>query len=125
MPYSYEEARGVLRVTLKGKVTAPELHDFLDELETLVLERQEWPDNLLDLREVDLSGLGFMDMLGFSKRRKGATPPNPIRTALVAVSPTIIGFARMFQNMNKSAQITVEVFPTLEAANAWLAKKPG
>jgi hypothetical protein len=122
MPYSYEEVRGVLRVTLKGALTSEELHNFITEMEELLKKRKKWPDNLLDLRTVELSKLGFTDMMSFAKRRDSVIPPHAIRTALVAESPVITGFARMFQSMNNNPKITVEVFPTLAAADAWLAK---
>jgi hypothetical protein len=122
MPYSYEEVRGVLRVTLKGALTSEELHNFITEMEELLQKRKKWPDNLLDLRTVELKKLGFTDMMSFAKRRESVVPPHAIRTALVAESPVITGFARMFQSMNNNPKITVEVFPTLAAADAWLAK---
>jgi hypothetical protein len=121
MPITYDHDGSLLRITVKGVVTGPELHELVTELDQRFRNEPRWPNNLLDLSTVELSGIGFLDMMSLAKRRETVTPPNPIRTAIVATSPTVIGFARMFQNLNNNPQITVQLFNGVTAAEAWLA----
>lgn len=123
MPFTLQEEDGVLRVTINGNVLAAELHDLLTAMESFVVARAHWPDNLVDLRGIDLASLGFTDILGLAKRREALKPPNAFRTAMVADSPIVLGFARMFQSVNHNPAITLELFQTLEAAEAWLAAR--
>ena len=51
---------------------------------------------------------------------QGFRPRNPFRTALVAVSALQQGYARMFQTLNDHPMITVRVFDSIAAAEAWL-----
>jgi hypothetical protein len=121
MPFTLQETDGVLRVTIHGAAPVAELHDLLTAIETFIKARSHWPDSLVDLRGIDLAKLGLTDLLGLAKRREALTPPNAFRTAMIADSPTVLGFARMFQSVNHNPAITLELFQTLEAAEAWLA----
>jgi len=55
-----------------------------------------------------------------ARTRKAFGPRNPFRTALVAVSALQQGYARMFQTLNDHPMITVRVFDSIAAAEAWL-----
>lgn len=120
MPYSIIESDGRLTVTVSGAITGAELHQLVDESEALLKGRAQWPDNLLDLRTVSLSGLGITDMMGFAGRLQSVLPPHPMRTAFVA-EPSVASYLRMLKSMAQNALVTLEVFPTLAEAEAWLA----
>lgn len=124
MPYAFVEQDGVLRVTLQGIVSGAELHEMITELEQQFQVRPVWPNNLFDLRGVELSPFGFSDMMGVAKRREATMPPHPIRTALVTDSAAMLGFARMFQNLNQNPSIAIEVFHSMAEAEAFVAKQP-
>lgn len=124
MAYSMQEEGNVLRAEFSGALSGSELHAFLDEVDAQLGPRDSWPHNLLDLRRVDLSSLGFGDVMSIAKRRESITPPNAIRTAILADSPTLIGFARMFQSLNHNPNITIQVFSDLAAAETWLRPQP-
>lgn len=124
MPYSLQQDGGQLRITYTGTLRATELHESLDEADRLLAASARWPDNLVDLRGVELSALGFADLMSVAKRRESITPPNPIRTAIVADSPTLMGFARMFQSLNYNPNITIRVFGDLDEAVTWLQEQP-
>ena len=123
MPYSVSEEKKFLRFTVTGAVTGSELRKLIDDSESMLKERAHWPNTLLDMRGIELSGLGLTDMLSLSKRRVSIRPPNPIRTAFVADSATVSGFVRMFQNLNRDPAITTELFEDVSAAEKWLAAK--
>jgi hypothetical protein len=120
MPYSHREVNGVFRIVLSGAVSVEEIDRMASEMEAAMAGRSEWPDNLFDLRNVDLSGLGFVDMMSLAKRIAATAPPHPYRTAIAGESQVVIGFARMFQSLNLNPSITIEVFESIEAAEAWL-----
>lgn len=120
MPFTLEEDGEFLRVRLQGHVPGKELHEVLTAMETLVRGRARWPDNLVDLRGIDLSDLDFADVRSLAKRRQALKPPHPFRTAMVADGPLVMGFARMFQTVNDNPAITLEIFRSIETAEAWL-----
>ena len=105
---------------MHGVMTGDEFHQFAGQMSALMATRSRWPNNLIDLRAVEPSRLSFNDVLSLAKIREAVTPPNPIRTALVAGSPAMIGFARMFQSLNHNPSIAIEVFTDVAAAERWL-----
>jgi hypothetical protein len=121
MPYSIQQDGELLRSRFTGTLSGNDLHAMLDEVDRLLAPRERWPDNLLDLRALEGSSLGFTDVMSVAKRRESITPPNAIRTAIVADSPTLIGFARMFQSLNHNPNITIQIFSDPAEAEAWLA----
>lgn len=122
MPYSIQQTPSLLRVDYTGSLSTAEIHASLDELDQILAGAAHWPDNLVNLGGVELSALGFTDILSIAKRRESITPPNPIRTAMVADSPTLLGFARMFQAANHNPNITIRVFGDLREAAGWLTE---
>jgi hypothetical protein len=124
MPYSIDEEGGVLRARFVGALTGTELHAFIDEVDAKLAPRPQWPNNLIDLRAVELSALGFTDMMSIAKRREAIQPPSPIRTAILADSPALTGFARMFQSLNHNPNITIQVFSDAAEAESWLLSQP-
>ena len=121
MPYSVAQKPEFLLVTVTGVVTGPDLHQLINDAEAILKDRPRWTNNLADLRGLDLSGLGFSDMMSFSGRRVALKPPNPFRTAVVTDSPTVTGYVRMLQNLNRNPSITIEMFEDIAAAQKWLA----
>ena len=121
MPYSIVETPDHLLIEVSGAITGAELHRLIDEAETLLTARPRWTNNLVDLRGLDLGGLGFSDILGFAGRRFAMKPPNPFRTAIVNDSPAVGGYLRMLQNLNRNPSITIEIFDDIAAARTWLA----
>jgi hypothetical protein len=124
MPYSIDQASTLLRIRYSGRLTRDDVHASLDEVEALLRSSERWPDSLVDLRGIDIGALGFSDVMGLSKRRASVTPPNPIRLAIVSDQPSIVGFARMFQSLNKNPDITIQIFPDSTEAETWLQVQP-
>lgn len=125
MPFTITDEGTFLRAELTGLVTADDLHAMIDEGDSMARTKSIWPDNLIDIRAVDSRGLDFPAMMSMAKRRKGLVLPNPIRTACVAGTSVMLGFARMFQNLNGNPRITFEIFSTCEEAERWLTSPRG
>lgn len=121
MPITFNHDGDLLRVRARGAITVDELRTIVTEMEQRFLSAKKWPNNLLDLTGIDLSGIGFIDMMSLAKGRQSVKPPHPIRTAIVSDSRTVTGFARMFQSMNSNPDITVQIFESVADAEAWLA----
>ena len=121
MPYSVAEKSEFLLVTVTGKITGAELHTLIDEGEALLKARPRWTNNLVDLRGLDLSGLGFGDIMSFAGRKVATKPPNPFKTAIVVDSQSVGGYVRMLQNLNRNPTIAIETFEDVAAAEQWLA----
>lgn len=121
MPYSVAEKSGFLLITVTGVITGPDLHQLIDKAEAMLKVRSKWANNLVDLQGLDLSGLGFTDIMGFAGRRVALKPPNPFRTAIVADSPSVTGYIKMLKNLNRNPSIAIEIFEDLAAAKKWLA----
>lgn len=122
MPYSVADKPDYLLITVTGAITGPELHQLIDEVEVLLKARSRWTNNLVDLRGLDLSAIGFGDIVGFAGRRVALKPPNPFRTAIVVDSPSVTGYVRMLQNLNRNPAILIETFEDVAAATQWLAE---
>lgn len=120
MPYTCDERDGVLWIRLDGKVSEVELHEMISEIEAIVMPLAQWPDQLIDLRGIELSGVGFGEVMSLARRRERIAPPNHIFTALIADAPIVIGYARMFQSLMHNPLITPNVFTTIEAGVEWL-----
>ncbi|MEY4095410.1 MAG: hypothetical protein RLZZ53_2609 [Acidobacteriota bacterium] len=120
MPFSIRREPSLLRLEYTGTLTGAELHSSLDALDQEQRASSPWPNTLADLRGVELNQLSFPDMMSVAKRRDTVAPANPIRTALVADSPTVLGFCRMFQSLMQNPNIAVQVFTDIDEAVAWL-----
>jgi SpoIIAA-like len=120
MPITFSHEGDLLRVRAGGVITAAELHTIVAEMEQRFFSAKKWPNNLVDLTGIDLSNVGFVDLMSLARRRESVKPPHAIRTAIVADSPTVTGFARMFQSLNNNPDITVQVFESVAAAEDWL-----
>lgn len=123
MPYTCDERDGVLWIRCEGEMSEIDLHALISEMQAMVDDRPQWPDNLLDLRGVELVGVGFGEVMSLARRREKIAPPNPIFTALVADAPIVIGYARMFQSLMHNPSITVNLFSTIEAGVEWLREQ--
>jgi hypothetical protein len=106
--------------TLSGRVTMADLQAVIDRLSEAESRAETTPDRIVDLSPVTTIELGFTEVAALARARKAVRPRNPFRSAIVAVSALQQGYARMFQTLNDHPLITVRVFDSIEAAEAWL-----
>ena len=111
------------RITFSVTVTSSDLVDGVRSVFELESRVTPAPDRIVDLGPSTTIAIGFGDMANVAEVRRSVPPPNPIRTALVCHSPAQQGFARMFQTLNDHPLVTVAVFSSLAAAEAWLRDK--
>jgi len=124
MPYTMTTEPTFLRIVFSGAVTDRELQLVADYL--LAIEQQSaiTPHRLSDLSAMTEPYLTYPAIRALVERRKDPPIANLIKSALVAPRPIHRGLARMFQTLHKHPQIVVEIFATVEAAEAWLQTPP-
>ena len=120
MPYTITMESTFLQIFLYDVVTHHELHVLVDALAAIELSRAVTPLRLCDLSAMTEPHPTYPDVRALAEPRKAQTLANAVKSALVAPRPTHRGFARMFQTLNEHPQITIEIFATVAAAEAWL-----
>jgi hypothetical protein len=121
MPYHITKEPDLLRVVFFDNLTPQDLLSLADAIAAIEQAQPVALNRLADLTQVSGPELTYAAMLAFVERRKAQRLANPVKSAIVAPTPVHVGFARMFQILNDHPQIEVEVFATVEAAEAWLA----
>ena len=121
MPYHIAREPDLLRIVFFDDMSPQDLLSLADAIAAIDREHPVALNRLTDLSQVSGPDLSYPAMLAFVERRKAQQLANPIKTAIVAPKPVHVGFARMFQILNDHPQIVIEVFATVEAAEAWLA----
>ena len=120
--YTYDEENNVLYTCFFGVVTD---NDLKDQAEAVVADPRIRPGTreLVDLSGVEdiqgeASGLEQNIQIDTANKEKLAGT----RTAIVATTDLLYGFARMYQTLAelRDSPLTVEVFRTFEEAREWL-----
>ncbi len=120
MPFSTRVDDGVLYTALFGLVTASDLRDLTEVVADIERSMPVAPNRVTDLRGISGRDLGFSAIVDMVDRRRRDPPRNPIRSAIVATNLVMVGFARMFQTLNDTPKVTVEIFSTPEDAERWV-----
>ena len=113
---------GLLYVTFTGTITEADLDKVAVDVLEIETASPVIPHRISDLSMVTDVGIDFSSIpfTGF-QRRMETKIANPIRVRhSVASRPEHVGFARMFQTVNRHPQITIRIFPDAASALAWL-----
>jgi hypothetical protein len=122
MPAKVYFKDGILRMDFLGHFTTEDLMGALAEVEKLEREVRPTPHRIADLGGITTSDNRFLQVLALTQRRKAVRFANTFKSAIIAPRPADVGMARSFQMLNDHPQITIEVFPDLAAAKAWIAQ---
>jgi hypothetical protein len=120
MPYTITIEPAFMRIVFNEGITNQELQALADAVLAVENASAIVPHRLTDLSAVAAPQLTYRGVRALVERRKALLLANPVKSALVAPHPIQYGFARMFQTLNDHPQITIEIFATVEAAEAWL-----
>jgi hypothetical protein len=121
VPFQLTAETALFRLVFIDDITSRDLTSLAGAIAALERTRSVAPNRLTDLSQVAEPQLTYTAMLDFAGCRKAQQLPNRVKSALVAPHPAQYGFARMFQTLNDHPLITIEIFPTLAEAEAWLA----
>jgi hypothetical protein len=121
MTVQISSERHILRVVFADYITRRDMVVATETIAAIETTLPFTPHRLTDASQVTETELAYTDILAFVERRQVRPLANPIKSAIVVSKPMQIGFARMFQTLNDHPQIEVQVFDTVEVAEAWLA----
>jgi hypothetical protein len=123
MPYTLTREPTFLRIVVHGAITPQDFHALAQDLAGIEKPDAIAPNRLLDLSAVTAPYLTYPDLQAFAARRIAQALPNPVKLAIMAPRPILLGFARMYQTLNQHPQITIEIFATVDAAETWLHRE--
>lgn len=122
MPYRTDLTGPYFRVWFSDVVTGRDLRGVAEELREHERELGRVPDRLVDMSGMLATGGTFNLAILTSRVRAVQRFPNSFRSALVSPRVEVTAFARIYRTLNRNPQITVEVFESVEAAEAWLGR---
>jgi hypothetical protein len=125
MPYRFQPDPELFQIEFYGTLTPDDLRALANELASAEVARDVVPDRLTVLEEVTEITLRGEDLRDVVTTRKATRFPNRFRSAIVASRAAAVGYARMFQLLNDHPQITIALFPAVEAAHDWLQSSKG
>jgi hypothetical protein len=125
--YTYDEKNNVLYTRFFGAVVDK---DLKDQAEAVAADRRIKPGarELVDLSGIeDIQGSPKSLELNIQIDKANEEKLAGMRTALVATTDLVFGFARMYQTLAevRDSPLTVEVFRTTEKAREWLGLRDG
>ncbi len=122
MPIRVHFVDDLLMIDFSGEVTTQDFGTMLAEVVSLEQKLHRTPDRLADFTATTGLNLNYHDIERAVQARRISPPANPIRSAVVGPRPVQYGMARMFQALNDSPHVTVEVFRDRASALAWLGQ---
>ena len=122
MPYTYTIEERVVHVSWSGDVSKRDLDAFGEEMPRVGQRLGFAPDVLHTFADV-MPGLQPIEAFMYSQRRNQVPIPNPIRVAIVAQDQLGEALATVFQELNRTPNLTMKVFPTEAEGRRWLARK--
>lgn len=120
MTYELSTEAGYIHLAIQGHLALPDLMEIGRIAYGIERTAEVTPHRLTDLSRVTDLSLNFMAMEQFAATRRTVTLRNNVRSAIVAPTPLLFGFARMFQTLNTNPQIEVVVFNRCDEAIPWI-----
>lgn len=120
MSFEIDVSQPVWRVRFFDKMTVPDLINLAVEVTQLEAGREVLPPRIISLTQVTQFGVGYLEVSELARRRRAFEPPHPIKSAIVAVTSSQLGFARMYQTLLDHPKIDLEIFSEMHQAEAWI-----
>lgn len=124
MPFDVRWTPPTLRIAASGTLCTSDFDALVRAVLSAEAQLPYVPHRITDLTQLARLDIGFADLDRLAALRRPMRFKNSFRSALVAQRPAHFGAARMFQTLNAHPQITVEIFPTVDDALAWLHAAP-
>lgn len=121
MPFEIATPGSYILTTGYGVVTAADLRALADAAED-VEARFGAANRLSDLTAIESFDFDFTAVSALADRRRVVRFEVPVKSAIVAVKPVAIGFARMFQTLNDNPQVDIRIVSSRAEAEAWFAE---
>lgn len=124
MAYDFQIFEGVVRLTFTGELRSADLMEIAQKISDIEAESEVTPHRMTDLSKVTGIDVNFQGMELFAEQRRKAPLKNPVKSAIIAPTPLLYGFARMFQTLNDHPEIEIKIFDEMTAAIRWLGVGP-
>ena len=123
MPYTHTIKDRIVHITWEGIVSKEDLQSIGKLMPRLSGELGFAPDVLHTFDAV--TGYGFPPIAAYmlSLLRKRVAIPIPVRSAVVVKTKEAKGLAAVFKALNRSPNLTMELFDNEESALRWIAEK--
>ena len=121
MPYTIKLENNVVRVALKGRITASDLVALAAESKNYEHDVEVIPHRITDMTGVEELAIHYPDISALAAKRSPLRFPNAFKSAIIARDTHHVGYARMFQTLNHNPQIEVRIFPDEASASEWIA----
>jgi hypothetical protein len=121
MPYTITVKNKVVHCALTGHITLQDLVALQGESKNYEQNVDVVPHRITDLTGVEELALHYPDISGLAERRAQAHFPNTVKSAIIAQDKLHLGYARMYQTLNRNPQMLIEVFPDEASALKWIA----
>jgi len=120
MPYTYTIEDRIVHVAWNGVVSKEDLQSIGGAIPRIAAELGFAPNVLHTFGQ--MTGYTFQPIAAYvvALVRKRAHIPHPVRSASVATTPETKKMAQFFKTLNRSPNLTMEVFDSEQAARAWL-----
>lgn len=121
MPFEITTRDNYILTRAYGVVTAADVVTVADRAEE-VEARFPTSNRLSDLTDVENFDFDFTAVSALASRRRGLRFDVPVKSAIIALKPVAIGFARMFQTLNDNPKVEIRILSSREEAEAWFAE---
>jgi hypothetical protein len=123
MPFTHTIEDRIVHVEWAGIVSKEDLQAIGKLMPRLSAELGFAPDVLHTFDAV--TGYGFQPIAAYmvSLLRKRAVIPCPVRSASVVKTPEAKSLASIFKALNRSPNLTIEIFESEAAARRWIGEK--
>lgn len=119
MPFDISRQPGYVVIRLTGTVSAADLDNLAGDMQRL--EDELGPvHRVTDLTGMDGAAVAYPEVSDFADRRRSRPMTARVRSAIVAVRPLQVGYARMFQTLNDNAFVDIRLFARMDEALQWL-----
>ena len=122
MAYHVTEESDRVRLSFQSVITSHDLHAIASELAALEQARGAALNRLIDLSQVSEIDLSYLVLDTLMDQRMAQPLVTVVKSAIVAPQPVHVGFARMYQMLNKEPKYAIEIFGSIEEAETWLLR---
>jgi len=123
MPYTATVEGRNVHIAWHGVVSREDLQSIGKEIPRLAAELGFAPNVLHTFGT--MTGYTFQPIAAYvvALVRKRVTIPHPVKSVSVATTPETRKMAQFFKTLNRSPNLTMEIFESETAARAWLNEK--
>jgi hypothetical protein len=123
MPYTHTVEGRIVHIVWSGVVSKEDLQSLGEDLPRFAAELGFAPDLLHNFDAV--TGYGFQPIAAYmlSLVRKRLAIAHPVKSASVAKTPELRRMVQIFKTLNRTHNLTMEIFDSEEAARRWLGEQ--